>query len=1023
MPPGIGNVGLGTAIGTIQINTNQLRSAAALTRSFGLQMSGAYSQASQAINSHMQVMQAQTGLMRGQLGVLTANISATKQQNAAQMQTAISGVQAQQSYNGILKAQLGIINANIAATRAANKQAGVPVNTGLGNQINQAIGLRQNIAANQLNIAQIGQTNQAQKAANTTAIQGQLTQAQATRQNIAQQNLATAQIRNQVAQNNLNNQQIQQQVQNYQQLAISLAVVGAASAKIINIGVSTAGYFEQQSIAFAGLTGSIKGGIDLMEKLRSTALKMKVPFQELVQAVRSILPSLEGDTSQLDKWLDITRRVATLNPVQGISGAGFSVNELLTGGGTDLKSLAGRFNLNRNIYFDEFKKNSDIPNLNSKILESLNQTLDRMGVTTQVADAMGKSFVNSFDTAKDAANQLLADGFTPLIQLATPKINAFTTWVTTLRQSQKEAIGVGAAIISIVGLGIPVGFFLVKWVSAFSTLATLSKQIGTNFLLIGAAVAGGEIGKFLGNKVQESRGEKPSDWKDIFETAKKLLFNGIYYLVMGMNKVISSLYNMSGAINNTAATLMRWYASLLDTIGQSGKAADARGSALGFDNAAQLSYNKGSIVNEEDFQKSFGKFLYDSMFSKNNSSSDSAQPEDFGRTKQANGYTPNQSEIIDKYFEQLDDLTTKHGEELVDAENSYGQQRAETVTNHDKEMVREEEDFGIQRLRAEQDYQQNIADLVRNSARQVQEWNQDLADSIAKETADSNKKLIEIDEQYNKDKEKAEKEHNLTLLEAASNLDARAVWQENKRYNLSKQEAETAHKDQVDKEKSNLADKIANDVAENAKRIAKQAENDRLRLADMAVEFDKHKALEDQDRALKLARQQQDYQQQLASMDAAESEKIAKMNEQFAKEKVRLESDMRDKLKAEQLFGGDWLKAQNLWQDEALRRFKLFFKDLADAANPTKPYTGDFNGNLPSADGKFFKGFATGGEITKTGLAFVHKGEQVLNRSQQGKSVSISEGAIQIHASPGMDEPYLARLVRDQFIDLLGSTI
>ena len=125
-----------------------------------------------------------------------------------------------------------------------------------------------------------------------------------------------------------------------------------------------------------GLSGSKQAGNEIYQMLRNEAMNSTFATQEYTQATRSFL-GFTRDQEELKGFLDITKRLALLDPEQGFSGASFAVKEGLAG---DLLSLSERFEIPKSFLrqngFDS--KGGYMANYTA-----ISKTLDQMGMTKE----------------------------------------------------------------------------------------------------------------------------------------------------------------------------------------------------------------------------------------------------------------------------------------------------------------------------------------------------------------------------------------------------------------------------------------------------------------------------------------------------------------------------------------------------------------------------------------------------------------------------------------------------------------
>lgn len=302
-------------------------------------------------------------------------------------------------------------------------------------------------------------------------------------------------------------------------------------------------------------------------------------------------------------------------------------------------------------------------------------------------------------------------------------------------------------------------------------------------------------------------------------------------------------------------------------------------------------------------------------------------------------------------FEQtIQDIERSAQEQRLDTTRSYESQRTETIANYGRQIAREAEDFARQRARAEAQFARQVLELRESAAKRESDWLEDLQKRIARLSADSgeriaeaqeatNERIAEIDEDYRRNRERAERQHKDNLLDAAARLDATAVFNERKRFAREQQDAQEAHRDavgdaqealqeRIDQERENLAERIAQEQDAHRERLEDAREADAERLADMQRDFEEQKRLEDEDRAVRLQRMAEDHAAQLASMASAHAEQLAEIERSKAEElKANQEAHLKD-LEAAGLFNKQWKAIQDARQAEALRSWDQFWSGI-----------------------------------------------------------------------------------------------
>lgn len=296
-------------------------------------------------------------------------------------------------------------------------------------------------------------------------------------------------------------------------------------------------------------------------------------------------------------------------------------------------------------------------------------------------------------------------------------------------------------------------------------------------------------------------------------------------------------------------------------------------------------------------------------------------------------FTDPQIDIMVEREAALTQISRDSNRAIIDSERQFGQQRASTIAGYNKSIIREAEDFQRSRLNAERKHNFAILDVAQDSARQRVKWEQDLARNIAQAQADSvervaevredsGERLAEIEAKFARDREKRERDHRDTLMDAAGRLDAKAVYEAQRNFARQETEAKEAHDEQrndlkaqlqerLDQESDSLDKSIRQQQDAHQRRLDEQAENDRLRIQEMKDAFAEQIAQEDVERGIMLDRRLEDHNAALLEMERAQGERLIQMREQEAEAlaeankaydlRLQAEGVHNAKLEAEQL--------------------------------------------------------------------------------------------------------------------------
>jgi hypothetical protein len=799
------------------------------------------------------------------------------------------------------------------------------------------------------------------------------------------------------------------------QMRGELAGLGIGAGIIAGLGVKTAANFQESAIKLAGMTGSVANATKLMEDLRKKAFAAGLPFQDMLATAERLLPTFQGNTKELDRWYNIVRRVAVLNPTEGMTGAAFSINEAIVSGGTDMVSLVERFNISRVKLREELAKNG------GDMHQALSTVLTTMGITDETAQKMGQTFNASFRVAKDAALQLLAEGFTPLMNMLTPILQGTAQWVVKLREASPALVGIGAGMVTITALGAPTLLLFNQLVEAGQKLKALGLlgglgRVGVAGLMVGAGVAGGIsatnlIGNATGNKSQQEFGVEAA-WlrlrqaivilvagvAEITQTITGVLINSLRYLV---NAVVSAASAIGGVVSAIGGMLPGAMGG--NALSQMGGVMTAGGGRLQQENNKMFDgmiagLNKRTI----SMMSGFSNFMV--------APGEAASSPAGGGSGSGSSGGPNtgdRDKAISVWAQSAARIEREAGKARLDATRQYEQQRSEAIANYELGIARDAEDFARQRQRAATQLARQIADIQADAAKREADWQSDLVERVAEIRSDGNERLTELEANYNRDRERSARDHRDRLMTAAARLDAVAVAEEMRNYSRQQQDAAQAFQTQQDKLREDLAERLAQEHENQQERLRAARAADQERIADLIQSQAEQQALEDEDREIQRQRREEDQARQLEQMDTAHAERLSQIAQQAAEERSALNESFVQELNQLGIHRDAWLDLQKKQQDLALKQFQTFWSQF-NQQFPNRPGSYQdvptpFPGNL----GQFptsFADFNLG--ATRTGAASAASGGSVSNRS-----INVAEGAIVINAAPNHDEGAIGRQV------------
>ena len=843
-----------------------------------------------------------------------------------------------------------------------------------------------------------------------------------------------------------------------------LTALGIAGGIISAMGIRAAASFEEVQVQLVGMTGSLEEATELAERLRDRAAVAGLPFADLLAAAKQLLPTMQGNTEELESWLDLTRRVAVLNQREGIAGAAFAINEALTSGGTDLISLTERFNISR------VQLREALEETGGDFAAALDMVLTRMGITQQTAEAMGRTFNASFAAAKDAAVQLLAEGFEPILDILTPILRQTADWLRQLREEAPEVATIGAALASITAVGAPALLFLNQIIQALQRISTLKAAaalgpiLGAAGILGGAAAVGAGIGagavraygRATGN--EELANATVRDALIIFNQLIFIIGDAILRLSAEIAKVVGTgaTWLLNG-FANVAETLAMFVRRILDLIpgpdiGALGQLREwAETTQQTADSArrfAEVLAESATGIDQRrsEYLRGLGRYL---RVWGGPAQDIAAGGSGAGQAARGERFTSEQMDVIQDWATQVQEIERDANQQRLQVTQQYESQRTEIIASYELTIAREAADFARQRARQAAQLAKNIADVQADAADRERRWQADLNEQLADIRAEGTERIQEIEEEGQRNLERMRRDHGIRLMEAAANLDARAVAEEQRRFQSQITEAESEQQRRLTAERENLQERINQAREAHQERLQAAREADIQRIQDMKDALAEQQMLEDENRAIRLARMQEDHEAQLETMEEAQKERIAQINQNAIEERNAVWQGLVERLDDLGLHNQQWLSLQEKQQEQSLRLFDTYWKAWQARMTPPAgsattgttpvvpqsavydPHTGTYGGPMLTRQ--------AGGPVYGTGAAMLHgsrsRPEYVLSQETTallrgalggsfdqrqlvgavsgGRSMTIQSGAFSmpIYAAPGQNAGDIARQV------------
>lgn len=271
----------------------------------------------------------------------------------------------------------------------------------------------------------------------------------------------------------------------------SLIISAGAAFGTWKLGEAVLGGALQQEMTLTqlqGLAGSEAVGNDIFKMLKGEAQNSTFSTAEYTQATRSYL-GFTKDQEELKGILDVTKRLALLDPVQGFSGASFAVKEGLSG---DLVSLAERFELPKSFLRQNgFDSSGDYMTNYTAIAK----TLDQMGMTSDAVDKYESTGMSQWQEFRNKSRDFLGQMGLDAVEEMKPffqRVNSFFGSTDANRFASDMSDKVGGLFKSLSG-----ELSQITWEDIEAGLVNsgnLLKSIGDTGLVFMDAMSGGKGG-------------------------------------------------------------------------------------------------------------------------------------------------------------------------------------------------------------------------------------------------------------------------------------------------------------------------------------------------------------------------------------------------------------------------------------------------------------------------------------------------------------------------------------------------
>jgi hypothetical protein len=796
--------------------------------------------------------------------------------------------------------------------------------------------------------------------------------------------------------------------------------LSAAAGGLTAIGLTTAGNLQVARVQLSGLLGGLQQSTAYTEALRKKAAAAGMPFNEMLKIATTLLPALKGNTDELDRYANIADRLAVLKPEMGAAGAAEALRLAVGSGGEELGRLGRTFGIASNELQDALKQTG------GDLAAALDLVLNKMGATNAAAEEMDRTWPETLARTKDAAGQLLATGFTPLLNTLTPMIEQATQFAMQLQQTNPEMLSMAAGALAITAAGGPLLLMFSQVIQSLQTIktlgiaGTLGKAAG-----VGLAAAAG-----VGLGIEASKGiGRATGNEQLANAGLEDVFNILKQTVLVLSEVLKDLW---GIMQYAGLQIKNAFWQLIETLGNAALSIAQMLKLVMPDKAAQyqkgaqeiIDFAKTMQVGSEELKKwsdDFTKWreesktaLAKSLFPDIFPSGGGGAPGETtgGAPTTADEFTAEQIDAFAQFQQDMKDLEAQGAEQRLRINEQYQEAVAaveERLADLRKSIAKAEQDAAESEAKKEQDYQLRREQVIE----------------------DAQEESVRAAEAFNRQKERDERDHRNNLLDAGSRFDALGIIREMRSYNEKRTQANEDFAASQSQRAEELDQRLVQEAEAHEREMDELRTNNRQRLEELRQQYrEEYQAA--QDKLIKLRdahiRELSDLDQKLArERDARQRAYIEQFNSlagslnnqiQIARQgQAQMQADLR-----------------NWWTNIRNEMNAILGQATAAIPNPS-PKTGDTKGGVPvpmALGGEVSAGFyqlhdqeevlrpdvarqiraAMGGSINQTALAMAFSG------GGTGGGISIS-APISIQGAPGQPVEDIGRAVRDVLIDIL----
>ena len=733
-------------------------------------------------------------------------------------------------------------------------------------------------------------------------------------------------------------------------------------------------YFDAMKTAqtfMLGFAGNMQDAELSMSRILRYARESRLPFKDAVSSAQELAPVLAAageSLEQLPYYLSVARKLAVLNQgsTGGISGAIFSIGEMLSG---DVRSIQRRFRVNPDVIREIAEEHGPT------YIEALDYFLtNNLGITDDIVEESLRNWSASIERLGDSIGYVLEKVFggsidqylLPFLDHLTKIIFSFGDLLEVINQSgagladffkiQTEFVGLVTGIQGDPMINGLRGFFVIltNILLHFMRGAVILQDLWVKFtsyfkaFLLSAMASLLELGAILNDLLAQG--------------LRKL---GLVRVANEFEVLAQAGRELAEEWRNNASTMRSNADEFSAMVDQFIRNTESIATNLA---ARRLAETPGMQAWGARYQG-----MADAMNSLVN---------------EAESISEEAVEIWIDYQKRLRDAQASFLDDMAKAERDYQRDRLKRIEDFNKQAQQKHADFIRDQLKDRAKFEEEYNDLISGRTGRVRDLLERVEIERKYAEEEFQEEMLENTQKFYRDLERMREKHEITVLEAAARLDARAVYEENRRYQQEIKDAWDNHRERQAEREKQFADEWEVESKAFQRRLAIAREYDLRRAKEMREAFEERQREERAQHRESMRRMQQEFNDELRERDREHRERINEMRQQHANRMVELRRQMAEAINEELKHNNSVLAIHQRGLESVRAQLENWWKNNAHLFIPpkiqvfdggTKSYKGGDGGDGGSKASGSLGRFALGGLVKRTGQYLLHSGERVLN--------------------------------------------